>query len=160
MRVLASQTMVAFASLLSACGWHWGDPVSLSPQYEFEVTLEVERSTDFINQVIENAKTQGFDEIHASQSPGFGSTLIYIESEEFLIIFTNAGERMEHRTDALCQIINCQIAEDADFSTFSARFYCEQTDCDLAQLSLIAQNFQSDLDANYIATSVEKRDYD
>lgn len=157
--MVASPAMVVFASLLSACGWHWGDPVSLLPQYKFEVTLEVERNADFIKEIIENAKAQGFEEIHASQSPGFGSTLIYIESEEFLIIFTNAGERMEHRSDALCQIINCQIAEESDFSTFSATFCCEQNDCDLAQLRFIAQNFQSELDVDYIATSVAKPDY-
>ena len=152
--------MAVFASLLSACGWHWGEPVSLLPQYEFEITLEVERNADFVNQVIENAKKQGFEEIHARQSPGFDSTLIFVESEEFLIIFTNAGERMEHRSDALCQIINCQTADDADVSRFSATFYCEQTDCDLAQLSFIAQNFQRELSVDYIATNVAIPDYD
>jgi len=159
MRFIFCLLLCASSTLLSACGWNWSDKGSLLPQYEFETTLELSRNNEFVDLVGELARSNGFEDPIVRQFPVFGTTEIDVKNGVFLIIFSNSAERMEHRTDALCKIADCEIADDTDFTTYSAFFYCNWVDCDLEQLRLAAEKFRSSIEMKYKVTKLVKREH-
>lgn len=160
MRVTTCLLLCFSSALLSSCGWNWSNQGSVSPQFEFETTFELSRSNEFIDHVSELARSSGFEDPIVRQFPGFGTTDIHMENDVFLIIFSNTGERMEHRTDAICQVAGCEIADDIDFTTYSASFYCNFVNCDLEQLGLLAERFRDGIEGKYVVGELVKRDYD
>lgn len=144
---------------LSACDWFGTDTVTVLPQYEFEATLELSRNDAFVRRVESIAQQQQLTAVSVRYFPGFGSTSVDIEAEDFIIIISNGGERMEHRTDALCAVVGCEIADETKYTTYTNRFYCNFVECDLEELKLTAQQFRAGIQAEFSVTELIKREY-
>jgi len=161
MRWKLSFTLLVVSMLLSACGSSSNRSGSISAQYQFSVTLELSNNDAFIERVSEIARRTGFKTPNVRNISGFGTTVMSMESEFFYTTFSNASERMGHRTDAICKATGCEIPEDAALTTYKVNFYCNWVDCDLSALTATAQKFHVELGEHYsVSDFVTRGDVD
>jgi len=135
-------------SILSACGWNSKPRGSIFPEYVYDTTFDVRRNNEFISFIIDQAHSLALPEPDIQQFPGFNTTHIYIETEDFLIIIENSVERMDHRTDMYCSFMECDL-EEPELTTYDAAFYCNYKECDLVELEALAQRIRGPLSSKF-----------